>query len=275
MYPSSPTPRGGRRTTRPQSLFSSERASRCAAAAAITVAAVLSSVTPAFASSFTVNPTQIFLAPRTTSALLTLRNESDETLRFQLAAFAWDQSAQGEIQLQPTQDIVFFPALLTLAPKESRNVRVGTATGFDTVEKTYRIFIEELPSQVGHDSQSSVRVLTKMGVPIFMQPAKKQAQASLRDLAVQDGVFHFSLRNTGNVHFVPQTLRVRGTNRAGETVVDKQLDGWYILAGGLRTYELRLPSPECSGVTALSVDVQIGRSALKERLETPPSACVP
>jgi fimbrial chaperone protein len=274
MYPSSPAPHQGRRTTRPQSLFNSERAARCAAAAAIAVAAVLFSVTPAFASSFTVNPTQIFLAPRTTSALLMLRNESEETLRFQLTAFAWDQSAQGEIKLEPTEDILFYPALLTLAPKESRNVRVGATTGFAAVEKTYRIFVEELPSQEAHDGQSAVRVLTKMGVPIFMQPAKKQAQASLRDLAVQDGVFRFNLRNTGNVHFVPQTVRVRGRNRAGETVVDKQLDGWYILAGGLRTYELKLPSTECAAVTALSVDVQIGASALKERLETPPSACV-
>jgi fimbrial chaperone protein len=237
---------------------------------------VLSSVSPVFASSFTVNPTQIFLAPRTTSALLTLRNESDETLRFQLTAFAWDQSTQGELKLQPTEDIVFFPALLTLAPKESRNVRVGTTTGFEAVEKTYRIFVEELPSQEARDGQAAVRVLTKLGVPIFMQPAKKQAQASLRDLAMHDGVFRFNVRNTGNVHFVPQTVRVRGTNRAGETVVDKQLDGWYILAGGVRTYELKLPSSECAAVTLLSVDVQIGTSALAERLETtPPSACVP
>ena len=160
MYLSSPVHRGGRRTTRPQSLFNSDRAARCAVVAAIALAAVLSSVSPVFASSFTVNPTQIFLAPRTTSALLTLRNESDETLRFQLTAFAWDQSAEGEIKLQPTEDIVFYPALLTLAPKESRNVRVGTATRFEAVEKTYRIFVEELPSQEAHDGQSAVRVLT-------------------------------------------------------------------------------------------------------------------
>src|SRR4029453_2560001 len=98
----------------------------------------------AFASSFSVNPTQIYLTSKSKSAILTLRNESDETLRFQLTVFAWDQSAQGEMKLQPTSDIVFFPTLLTLGPKESRNVRVGAATPFDAVEKTYRIFVEEL-----------------------------------------------------------------------------------------------------------------------------------
>ena len=237
--------------------------------------AVLCSPRPAIASAFTVNPTQIFLTPKTTSALLTLRNESDETLRFQLTVFAWDQSPQGEMKLQPTQDIVFFPTLLTLAPKEERKVRVGASTTFAAAEKTYRIFVEELPPQAPGTTQSSVRVLTKMGVPIFMQPAKTQAQGGLRDLTVKNGVFTFGVSNTGTVHFVPQSVRVRGMSGAGEVVLDKQVEGWYILAGGVRAYELKLPSPECTKMTALSVEVQVGASTLKERLETPPAACNP
>ena len=229
---------------------------------------------PAFASSFAVNPTQIFLTSKTTSAILTLRNESDESLRFQLTVFAWDQSAQGEMKLQPTSDIVFFPTLLTLGPKESRNVRVGAATAFEAVEKSYRIFVEELPPQAPQSGQSAVRVLTKMGVPIFLQPTRTQAQAGLRDLMVSDGVFTFNVRNTGNVHFVPETVRVYGLNRAGDVTLDKQLDGWYILAGGVRAYEVKLPAADCSALAALSIDVRIGGTALKERLETP-AACVP
>ena len=228
----------------------------------------------AFASSFAVNPTQIFLTSKSTSAILTLRNESDETLRFQLTVFAWDQSAHGDMKLQPTSDIVFFPTLLTLAPKEARNVRVGAATAFEAVEKSYRIFVEELPPQAPQPGQSAVRVLTKMGVPIFLQPTRTQAQATLRDLMVKDGVFTFNVRNTGNVHFVPEAVRVSGTNDAGQVLLEKQLDGWYILAGGLRAYELRLPSPGCSALTTLSIDVRIAGSALTERLETP-SACAP
>lgn len=228
----------------------------------------------AVASSFAVNPTQIFLTPKTASAILTLRNESDEVLRFQLTVFAWDQSDRGEMKLAPTSDIVFFPTLLTLAPKESRNVRVGSATRFDTVEKSYRIFVEELPPQVPQPGQAAVRVLTKMGVPIFLQPPRTQAQAGLRDLAVRDGVLTFNVRNMGNVHIVPEAVRVHGVNGAGEAVLDKQLDGWYILAGGVRAYEVKLPASECSALTALSIDVRIAGSALKERLETP-SACAP
>jgi len=42
----------------------------------------------AAAATFTVDPTQIFLSGRSGSVLLTLRNESNETLQFQLSVFA-------------------------------------------------------------------------------------------------------------------------------------------------------------------------------------------
>jgi len=58
-------------------------------------------------------------------------------------------------------------------------------------------------------------------------------------------------------------------------VFDEQIDGWYILAGGLRAYELKVPASQCAAVAALSVEVQIDSSALKERFETTGPACVP
>ena len=227
----------------------------------------------AWASSFSVNPTQIFLTPRATNALLTLRNESDEPLRFQLTAFGWDQSPQGEMKLVPTQEVVFFPALLVLAPKESRNVRVGVTMPAAAAEKTYRIFVEELPPLAPSDSPAAVRVLTKMGVPIFVQPARIRPEAGLRDLAVKNGVFTFEVGNSGNVHVLPQSVRVRALSRAGDVLLDKSMEGWYILAAGTRAYDLKLPAPECQGIAALTVDVQLGATSLKERLEVPAGAC--
>ena len=50
------------------------------------------------------------------------------------------------IELAPTQDVVFFPALLTLKPGEERRIRVGSTAAPGSIEKTYRIFVEELPA---------------------------------------------------------------------------------------------------------------------------------
>ena len=224
---------------------------------------------PVLAATFTVDPTQIFLRNRTGSVLLTLHNQSTETLRFQLSVFAWAQSSSGEMQLEPTQDIVFFPPLLTLKPSETRRVRVGTATPFDVKEKTYRIFVEELPPA---DATAGVRVLTKMGIPIFLRPAKEIATASLTDLHQQNGQLNFTLSNEGTVHFVPRNIKVRGL--AGSTTAfERELEGWYLLAGGRRDFHTALPKDGCAQVTSIVVDVQFESNQVQERLQTPNGAC--
>ena len=243
-------------------------------ATAVTAASVLGAVPPArtaSAATFTVDPTQIFLSGRTGSALLTLRNESTETLSFELSVFAWTQSASGEMQLEPTQDVVFFPSLLTLKPKETRRVRVGSATTIDVREKTYRIFVEELPP-VDTKVQDGVRVLTKMGIPIFLKPAKEVASATLNELRQQDGTLRFTLTNAGTVHIVPQSIKVRGL-AGSNTAFERELEGWYVLAGGRREFDMAFPKTECAQVTSIVVDIQFGSGKLQERLQTPAGAC--
>jgi fimbrial chaperone protein len=225
----------------------------------------------ATAATFTVDPTQIFLSGRTGSVLLTLRNESDETLQFQLSVFAWEQSASGEMQLEATEDIVFFPTLLTLTPKETRRVRVASATAQAVREKTYRIFVEELPP-TGTTTGSGVRVLTKMGIPIFVRPVKEVATAALDDLRQQDGALRFTLANAGTVHVVPQSIKVRGL-AGSNTAFDRELEGWYVLAGGRREFDMAFPKNACAQVTSIVVDIQFASGKLQERLQTPNGVC--
>jgi fimbrial chaperone protein len=232
--------------------------------------AIVAASAPVAAATFTVEPTQIFLSERTSSVLLTLRNDSKETLRFELSAFRWTQSPAGEIQLEPTDEVVFFPALLTLAPGESRRVRVGHATNPDVREKTYRIFVEELPPLT--QQTGGIRVLTKMGIPIFLKPAKESATATLTGLGQQDGRLRFTLLNDGTVHFVPKEIRVRGF-RDSATAFENRLEGWYVLAGGRRDFEMAFPEADCSRVTSVVVDVQFGSDRLQERLQTPNGVC--
>jgi fimbrial chaperone protein len=225
----------------------------------------------AAAATFTVDPTQILLTGRSGSVLLTLRNESTETLQFQLSVFAWAQSPSGEMQLEPTEDIVFFPTLLTLKPNETRRVRVGSATTQEVREKTYRIFVEELPP-AATVAGSGVRVLTKMGIPIFLRPVKEVATASLTDVRQQDGRLKFTLSNEGTVHFVPRNIKVRGL-AGSATAFERALEGWYLLAGGRRDFETALPKDGCAQVTSIVVDVQFESGQVQERLQTPSGAC--
>lgn len=230
----------------------------------------------AAASTFTVNRIQVFLSPRAKSETLTVRNMSGGTLRFQLSVFAWDQTPQGEMALAPTRDIVFFPPLFMLAPGEERTIRVGTVTPPAANEKTYRLFIEELPRLEGAPPSGppgEVTVRTRLGIPIFLRPPGQVSGGRLEALVLRDGRVSFEVRNTGNVHFVVQTIRITGHGAGGETVVQGALEGWYILAGGTRIYELELPPDKCPAVTAVSIEVQTPQATFTERHDATPTAC--
>jgi fimbrial chaperone protein len=229
---------------------------------------------PTWATNFTVTPIRLVFSSSTRSAILTLRNQHTEPLRFQLNLFAWDQNPTGEMQLTPTEDIVFFPTLLTLAPGESRNIRVGPTTPFAATEKTYRVFVEELPPlETPEGGPTGVRVLTRMGIPIFLQPTKVVQQGHIEGMAIRAGKLSFQVKNTGNVHFVEQQLRVKGFSQAGDSLFDQQKTGWYVLAGGLRLHELELPKDACAKIHTLAIEVQSEGKTFQEWFDVPPGAC--
>jgi fimbrial chaperone protein len=113
-----------------------------------------------------------------------------------------------------------------------------------------------------------------MGIPIFMKPAKEVASASLNNLGQKSGTLFFTLSNEGTVHIVPADIRVRGF-AGSATVIDNRLDGWYILAGGRREFDMAFPAAECARITSVTVDVQFGSEFLQERLQTPNGVCAP
>jgi fimbrial chaperone protein len=232
------------------------------------------------ASAFKVTPVRVSFA-RPSSTLLTLKNESDQPLRFQISSFAWSQDPHGAVQLTPTEDVVFFPALLSLNPGEERKVRVAATVAAKDVEKTYRIFFEELPplEKPNAGTGAQVRILTKMGIPIFVAPNKGYAQAKIESARVEKGVIGFEVQNSGNVHFGLQGVKVRGVGSAGEALFDRQLDGWYVLAGSPRTYNMQVTAADCSRLKKIVIEAQTDISTLgnagtiTKEFEISPGSC--
>jgi fimbrial chaperone protein len=70
--------------------------------------------------------------------------------------------------------------MMTLSPGEERRMRVAVTATPGEVERTYRIFIEELPPPKNEpDGSNGVQVLTRVGIPIFVAPVKTSAQATV------------------------------------------------------------------------------------------------
>ena len=207
------------------------------------------------ASSFRVTPIRVVLEKNNTSALLTLTNESAEALRFKISAFSWSQDPAGSMKLEPTQDIQFFPAMLTLEGGKERKIRVSTKLASAAIEQSYRIFFEELPPLSTPENRpgAQVRILTKMGVPIFVAPTKVVESARIDNPRVEGGKLRFAVRNEGTVRFGVQGVSLQGLAADGSTILEQQLDGWYVLAGTERVYEFLIPSDVCSRLKSMAI----------------------
>lgn len=238
--------------------------------------AMLAAPPSAAAASYTVNPTRVYLSATAGSALLTLKNESREPLRMQIRAQRWGQNAAGEMQLAATEDLIVFPTMVTLKPGEERKIRVAAAAAFGAVEKTYRLYVEELPASSTEKAEgAAVRILTRMGIPVFLQPARPAATATLREVGLSKGRVVFQLGNTGNTHYIPSAVTVRGFAGNGLPVADWPVSGWYVLAGGTRDFSVTLDKPACERVRSVLIEVAIGNTVLKSPLTTPGGACAP
>ena len=226
-----------------------------------------------YANSFQVSPIRINLVPSESSTLLTIQNEAKEQLRVQVSVSAWDENTSGAMVLTPTEEIIFYPTLLTLNPGDQRNVRVGTKSSVVDKEKSYRIFIEELPSQLKLTT-TGVRLLTRMSVPIFIRPAKAEARPRIEQMVLRAPEFSFELKNIGNAHFQPRQIVVRGTGASGEIVLERKIPGWYVLAGATRHYQIDVPKGDCVKINDLSVELDFEGNSVKERFMPPPNACI-
>ena len=229
---------------------------------------------PAGASQFTVNPTRVELSSRTASSVVSVRNDGKAPIRLQVKAHAWTQALDGKVQLEPTDDVVVFPTMMTLSPGEERRMRVAVTATPGEVERTYRIFIEELPPPKNEpDGSNGVQVLTRVGIPIFVAPVKTSAQATVSGVGLAQDGLHFQVDNQGTSHFVPQTLRVRGLAGNGQVVTDHSADGWYILAHSSRRYTMAFDEKDCARIRSVLIDITLSDTTLKGRLDTPGGAC--
>lgn len=234
---------------------------------------LLLTASPGLASQFTVNPTRVELSARVPSAVVSLRNDGQAPIRIQVKTHAWTQTLDGQMQLDATDDVVVFPALVTIAPGEERRLRIAVTSAPAQVERTYRVFMEELPPVAGTPVETGVQVLTRVAIPVFLRALAPSTRAGLSDVGLSQTTLHFQIDNIGNTHFVPDRIHVQGLSSAGAVVTDKTTDGWYILGGTSRRYEMPLDAGSCAQIRAILIDVTVGEATLKQRLDTPGGAC--
>lgn len=228
-----------------------------------------------FAGEFTVNPVRIDLGPAARSAAVTVANEGKEKLNFQLQAMDWAQDAAGKDQYSETRDLIFFPRIMSVEPGQEAVVRVGLKTGASASERTFRLFIEELPGIVKKPEGNAAQInfLVRFGLPIFAAPIQPRDGLAIEKLELTNGVIAVAARNTGNRHQVFKSLRLEGTDASGNRVYGLDIADRYLLAGIVKSYTATLTPEQCGKIAALEVEIATDKLTEKRRLDVSRTMC--
>jgi fimbrial chaperone protein len=235
----------------------------------VLAAFLVSSTSSVLAAVVAVSPVRIHLSDGKRSELLTLTNNGTEPARFQIKAHEWRQGADGEMILKPSNDLVFFPSLFEIAPGKGRRVRIATTRSPGKSEDAYRIIVTELPR---NDGQAGfVRVLTKLNLPVFVQPTIARAKPTLKTTLKGNHV-SVVLENRGNSHLKSTLVRVVGRSESGQILFDESWPGWYVLAHGRRSYSVLVSPDVCGELRSVTAVVRTEQDAARSTTEVVPSA---
>lgn len=224
------------------------------------------------AGAWRVTPIRVELDARTRSATVTVLNEGDEPLHLQMKAFEWTQDEKGNDQYKETEDLIFFPKIMEVRPNDARLLRVGLKAPAVARERTYRLFLEEIPAPRKAEG-AQVAIAIRFGLPIFVKPVKEEAKGVLESVTLSNGQLNVAIRNTGNTHFFVESISVQGKDAGGQAIYTQDVDGWYLLGGAVRTYTLKVPAEVCPKLNRLDLRVKTDRFELKGGLDVQASMC--
>ena len=216
----------------------------------------------AWAGAFKVLPLGLTLEGDRGSAALRLINSGDAPVTVQVEAMAWTQDEQGADRYAPTDELIYFPRLLTLEAGGEGGVRVAyQGPPVMARERAYRLYAEEVPEPGGQ----RLRMALRLGVPVFVRPTRSgPTRWHLRRVELRPGHVRVWVENAGGRHVRIRRVLLRDPADGWSQPVA----GWYLLPGAMRVFEVGVPQPHCrpGQVLELVVEGMAGRR-VRRRIE--------
>jgi len=228
---------------------------------------------PVFSGTWRVIPIRLEFDQRARSGVVTLINDSEETISFKVEAREWTQDRAGKDQYTETSDILFFPQSLTLGPNSQRVIRAGIKVPALNREKTYRLFIQQEPPPQDKPT-TAVAIVIRFGLPIFAKPLEEDIRGEIVRASIQGGDLSIGVKNKGNAHFRVKTLKISGNDANGAPVFSEELSGAYLLAGTERTFATALPEKLCSQMDVMTIEVVSDRIQLSGEIDVDRAMCL-
>ena len=181
---------------------------RTVLSAALAAAFLTLSTTLVGAASLQVSPVSVEIPAPGVSATLKLRNEGTVALNAQVRVFRWSQ-VNGEEKLEPTDDVVASPPLVSLAPKSDYTVRLVRVTKQPLSKgESYRLLVDELPDSK-QQRNGAVTIVLRYSIPVFFY-SLDAAEAKLAwSVEQRSGRTFVTATNNGDRHVRISTLKLR------------------------------------------------------------------
>lgn len=221
-----------------------------------------------------VAPVRVELSAQSRTETVNINNDSDVLVQFDVEPRRWSQDDEGKDAYTATDDLVVFPRVLSIPPKETRVIRIGLKTPAGLTEKAYRVFIREKPREKSPQG-SNVSILVNFGVPVISRPAKPQPAAQVTAFGMRDGVFAATLHNTGNVHLQFRSIALRGFDAAGGELFSETLAGGYLLSGSRRDFPLKFPAEACPRLSRITATFHSDTLELEQSTGADAALCSP
>ncbi len=227
----------------------------------------------ALAGEFSVTPIRMDFDRDVKTSVVAIISEG-EKVNLQMKAFEWTQDSEGKDVYTETSDLIFFPKIMTLSKGEKKTLRAGIESPPAAREKTYRLFVEEIPAPKKAEGVN-VSITLRFGIPVFSKPLKEEAGAEIEKIEFSKGVIGVIVKNTGNVHLVINSIEVKGKNVKGTEMFSQELSGWYLLSGVTRRHAATIPAGVCRDLSKLAIEVKTDRINLKKDFDVKSGMCGP
>lgn len=226
----------------------------------------------AFAGTWRVSPIKLYFDAKTRNDVITIVNDGEQPLSLAITAMEWSQDQNGQDIYQPATDLIYFPKQLTVEPQKERVIRAGIKVPAANKEKTYRLFIKELPNRQQAEP-NTVAIAIQFGVPVFVKPSVEDIKGAVTETVVTDGNFSAKIVNQGNSHLRINSIVLNGTSVSGALLYDQELSGWYILGGSSRTFTTTIPREICLQLSVLDIQVNTDRNTFNGRVDVDQISC--
>ncbi|HEX6805935.1 MAG TPA: fimbria/pilus periplasmic chaperone [Terriglobales bacterium] len=201
--------------------------------------------------SLTVAPVRLELSAARPYTVLRVTNNASESVTLHARAFRWSFDAKDDV-LTATDEVILNPPMATMRPKAVQIIRIGLRSRMESsVEETYRIIVEEVPTSKAKVEGTQISTILKMSIPVFVTPRKAVAPR-LEWTAHRDanGAVIISGANHGEAHV--QIKRFAVSHLSNREKTQKIEEVVYLLPSQRREWTLK--NPEFSAAEKLVVE---------------------